>query len=532
MNLRNYNIYFHTHTISGIIISLVMYVIFFAGSFAFFKSQVSHWQHNNPDRPLVKEVDYDRMLDSVGREFNLYGREVSFYSDPHSSTVYFYGSQSKDTLVKGEALYFDIDASTFNRQKGVYEEAYDLGEFLYRLHFLAQIPYPYGYFIAGAVAFILLFAILTGILVHWQKIVSNFYVFRPWEKLKTLWTDLHTALGVISLPFMLLFAVTGAYFLINIPLFNDPVLKYRFGGNADSLTAVAGGEGHNVPFNQEKMDRAISFNEFAGKARQIWGPEAVVNHVEAINYGDRSMQVHVAGIVDPSEKFAGGGELVFDAASGAVLERRDPDAPLTYSEISTEVLTRLHFASYGGMATKFLYFLLGISGCFVVVSGVMIWLVARDKTSVPEYKRKFNSWLVNIYLAVSLAMLPVTAAAFIAVKFNPEGGMYFIYKFYFIAWLLVSLPLVIRKNIYKTNRDTLLAGAVIGYLVPVVNGFLTGNWFWKSFRTGYHDVFLIDALWILVASIALFAWRRVVSKEVHGKGIKRGRGGFEPPTSQ
>jgi uncharacterized iron-regulated membrane protein len=44
MNLRRYNIYFNTHTISGIIICAILYVIFFAGSFSFFKNEINAWQ--------------------------------------------------------------------------------------------------------------------------------------------------------------------------------------------------------------------------------------------------------------------------------------------------------------------------------------------------------------------------------------------------------------------------------------------------------------------------------------------------------
>ena len=46
MNIRRYNIYFHTHTISGIIICALLYVIFFAGSFTFFREEISAWQKN------------------------------------------------------------------------------------------------------------------------------------------------------------------------------------------------------------------------------------------------------------------------------------------------------------------------------------------------------------------------------------------------------------------------------------------------------------------------------------------------------
>lgn len=36
---------------------------------------------------------------------------------------------------------------------------------------------------------------------------------------------------------------------------------------------------------------------------------------------------------------------------------------------------------------------IGIISCFIIISGILIWLVARDKKSVAEKKRKFNAWI-------------------------------------------------------------------------------------------------------------------------------------------
>ena len=117
---------------------------------------------------------------------------------------------------------------------------------------------------------------------------------------------------------------------------------------------------------------------------------------------------------------------------------------------------------------------------------------ARDKKSTEPRKRKFNDWLTNIYLSICLSMYPVTALAFVVVKFYPDGGMNFIYKVYFWSWLALSTVLAIRKNNYKTNRDCLLLGSIAGLLIPVSNGIVSGNWIWHSFKSRYHDILLVD----------------------------------------
>ncbi len=519
MNLRNYNIYFHTHTISGIIVTALLYVIFFAGSFAFFKSEISNWQKGTPDdRSLLQATNYNNLADSLDQQYHLYGRDLSFYFNEHARQIRVSLSASKDTLnPAGKKRHF-FSFDPVSRKALKYEEGYDLGEFLYRLHFLApvngvaKLGFPLGYYIAGTVAAMFLFALITGLLLHWEKIVSNFYLFRPWEKLKTVWTDLHTALGVISFPFLLVFSITGAYFLITSVLFMPPAVQFGYGGNQDSLYADMGYKEHTYDFKNTPAPVTVHFNAYLDSAYARWGKEVKIQSLEVQNYGDRNMHVIVNGAVGYSKKLTSKGFLVYNVESGKLLEQRHPMSDNTYADVADNLLYVLHFGSFGGFAVKILYFLLGICGCIVIISGVLIWHKARDKKSTSEHKRKFNNWLTHIYLAICLSMYPVTAAAFIVFKIFPDRGMGFTYRVYFWSWLIVAVLPLLRRDSYKTNRDCLLAGSLLGFLVPVANGMVSGNWIWVSFKHRYHDILLIDMFWLLFATGTLLCWRLMIKK--------------------
>lgn len=516
MKLRNYNIYFHTHTISGIIISLILYVIFFAGSFAFFKPEISSWQNNTPNNQVQKDqIDFNRILDTIGQDMNLYGRDISIFMKDRTRRMIVSVTPSKDSTVKGSGGYFYMDAKNYTNED--YTESYDLGEFLYRLHFLAPLNVigprgvPVGYYVAGGVAFIFLFAIITGVLVHWQKIVSNFYQFRPWEKLKTLWTDIHTALGVITLPFLFIFAVTGAYYLISYPLFTTPAAKYEYAGNMDSLFTATNPNMQTYTFQGKPLETQADLDYYF-KDGQKQLKNAAVNSMVIHHYGDQSMHLQVSA-ANRKENFSGTSFVNYEVASGKIIEQRNIDESPSYGQTVDDLVYTLHFGSFGGTITRVLYFLLGIAGCIVIISGVMIWLVARDKKNIPEKKRRFNAWLANIYLSIATSMYPVTAAAFIAVKLHPDGGQSFIYSFYFWTWLAISLLLIIRKNNYKTNRDCLLSGSLIGIAIPVVNGFVTGNWIWNSWANHYYDILLIDVFWLITAICTFITWILIIKKQ-------------------
>ncbi|WP_444660175.1 PepSY-associated TM helix domain-containing protein [Flavobacterium columnare] len=514
MNNRNYNIYFHTHTVSGIVISVVLFVIFFAGSFSFFKEEISNWERN--ESPVLHQkvtFNAEILLDSISKKYRLQGRTISFWQHSNDAKKISVSLEaSKDSLASKEdkeSQYFSLDTQTF--KTATYEESYSLGEFLYRLHFLAQIPYPVGYYLSGFVALFFLFAIVTGVLLHWQKIVSNFYLFRPKEKLKTMWTDAHTSLGILGLPFQFVYAVTGAFFMIKLVIV-APVVFALYDGNQDKLYQDL--EYSTVPYEYKKtpLKAPYHIHELVADAKTKWN-DFDVTEIKIENYGDVNMYLTIGGQLSANQKFTGNGELVYKVATGKVVKEKDPYTQTTYLDGVKNVLFRIHFGDYGGYALKIISFVLGIITCFVIISGVMIWLVARDKKNIPEKKRRFNRRVVRIYLAVCLSMYPITALTFIVCKLFYPLGQSGIYTFYFVGWLLLTVFFIVKRNDAFTNKYCLLSGSILGFLIPIANGIVSGNWFWNSFINNRIHLFFVDVFWIVLASISLYVGIKLNKKD-------------------
>ena len=535
MNIRNYNIYFNTHTISGIIICALLYVIFFAGSFSFFRDEISAWQKGTSYTAYKSDgINYDVLLDSLSKEMNLQGRDITFYMHQNGARSYVNVSASLDSVVNkqndltakstknkpvkgrrggGDTKYFNYDFVT--KEAGDYTKSYDLAEFLYRLHFLAQlneVPIkvgiaPFGYLIAGITAFIFLFALITGLLLHWDKIVSNFFIFRPFSKWKTVWTDMHTALGVIGFPFQFLYAVTGIFLIINAVL-ALPFGKLLYNGDTDKMYEDLG---YSRTFKYEYMYSPLSqikpISEYIAMADERW-PDAHIHRLSIKNYGDESM--HVLMELEPrfTENFSGSGILNVRAADGEVVLSKSPHIDATYMDKIKSLIYRLHFGDYGGYPLKLVYFVLGIMGCLVITSGILIWLVARDKNNVIPRKRKFNNWMANFFMAICLSMFPVTAFTFIVVKLYGHADQSFIYHTFFWSWLALSLCYTLRKSIKRTNLETLLIGSILSLVLPIVNGIISNNWIWNTVKRQHVDILMVDALWILIGVVGLIAYVR------------------------
>tara|TARA_R110002020_G_scaffold91560_3_gene222481 strand:+ start:100575 stop:102143 length:1569 start_codon:yes stop_codon:yes gene_type:complete len=512
MDNRTYNIFFHTHTISGIIISAVLYVLFFTGSLSFFRDEIINWERNESVYKKIAPGHLDIALDSIANTYDLYGRDISINWPSAERRMNVSLGSSKDTLAtdaQKAGAFFYMDTET--HQNFTYVDSYSLGEFLYRLHFLAQIPYPIGYYLSGFIAFFFLFAIITGILVHWDKIVQNFYVFRPMAKLKTLWTDAHTGLGVIGLPFQFVYAVTGAFFMIKLVVVAPAVMVLYEGDQVKLYDELE----YNPPtyaMQHQRSEALASVDGLVAMTTAQWD-DFQPTRVQLLNYGDQSMKVLVEGETAYSSQFTGTGKILYDGVTGNLISKKDPYVETTYLDVVKNLLYRLHFGDYGGYALKLISLLLGLISCFVIISGVMIWLVARDKKHISETKRTFNRILVRLYLASCLGMYPLTALTFIMVKVLGRSGMDFLYPFYFWGWLLLTILLMLKKSNGFIIRFTLLWGSILALFVPMANGIQSGNWFWKTFAAGQLDIFIVDAIWIGLAITGFFIYAHIVKKE-------------------
>ncbi len=568
MNLRRYNIYFNTHTISGIIICAILYVIFFAGSFSFFKNEINAWQKNESDKGgTYRNIVFDHLLDSIGQIKELKGRDIAFYMQHNGHASYVNIGTSQDTLVANKAkalaakkeleekknrkanveegkkkkrgrgrrgaedsMYFTYDLAT--KKPSDYSDGYTMGEFLYRLHFLAplnqigiNIGRPFGYTLAGLVSFIFLFALISGLMLHWDKIKSNFFVFRPGNKWKTVWTDMHTALGVIGFPYQFMYALTGIVLIVNSVLI-IPFSKYLYDGKEDEVYAALGyNDNTKYTYLYQPLTTAFNMGDFLDKVEKKW-PNSHMNRIFIKNYGDKSMHVVALYDADIDKNFAGSGRLIYRVADDKILFEKSAAENGSYLDYMKGFIYRLHLADFGGYPVKIIYFVLGIMGCFVIISGILIWLVARDKNNIPKRKRIFNFWAANVFMASCLTMFPVTAMTFIAVKLAPKVDQPFIFHMYFYSWLVLGVFYILRRNIGKTNLETLLIGSILSLAVPIVNGIKTGNWIWVTYRSGAKDILLVDLLWLSLGIIGLLIFKKMLhaAKQESEKNKKVTRG--------
>src|SRR5690606_33432158 len=103
-----------------------------------------------------------------------------------------------------------------------------VAQFIDVLH--QQVGLPFSHAVAmpimGAIALLYAIAIVSGIVVLLPSLVSDLFAMRVGRNVKRMWLDLHNVLGVMSLPFHLVMALTSVVFAFHDQFYDAQSLTF------------------------------------------------------------------------------------------------------------------------------------------------------------------------------------------------------------------------------------------------------------------------------------------------------------------
>ncbi|MEM0941108.1 MAG: PepSY-associated TM helix domain-containing protein [Bacteroidota bacterium] len=498
---KNYNVLFHTHTVAGIVISFALFVIFYAGSFALFRNEITQWENADLRQPIQENFDLDTALMKIDSVYglNYYKNTNIFPPSEESPVMYVYGAFNKtDTTTERMAAYI----SPINMHiQDVKEPLTTVGNTIYFLHYFRQIP-VIGLYLSGFVALFFLFAIVTGLLIHWRNLLTKFYAFIKEGKWKTIWTNAHTVLGVIGLPFQMIYAITGAFFGLLI-LILLPVTFLLYEGDQEKLVNKVNPAAALEVDKDAPSYEHFSLTELRKNINHMY-PEHHVRSVLVRNYGKEDAlafwRIDGKGILSS-------GSLAMRLKDGEVLEKYSiiPDKR-NYSYSVIDFITKLHFGSFGGYTMRIIYFILAMITCFMIISGVLIWRTARDNNKYTLKQRLFHHIITKWYLAICLSMFPAFAVLFLSNKLIPidlENRVDLVNKIFFLSWLVLTIVGLFWNKYSQQNRNYLIMGGFLSLLIPMVDGIVTGGWVWNTWKP-HPWVSYIDLFWFFAGVISLY----------------------------
>ncbi|MET0506464.1 MAG: PepSY-associated TM helix domain-containing protein, partial [Luteibacter sp.] len=223
------------HTWTGLLAGFALFVAFYAGALTMFHEEIDTWAVPRAEMARADALDRaHRMLAGIVAKHPAAAESIGVtYPAGHPSHEVAAYWMEKDGTWKTQAL-------EDNGARDAEDHEHGLADFVYELHYDLGIP-AIGIYLMGVVSVIYGLALLTGLLIHLPNLVREMFALRPGHNLKRLWQDAHNVIGILSLPFHIIFAITGALLcltLVMLVAFNTVAFDGKLMGAFERMTSA------------------------------------------------------------------------------------------------------------------------------------------------------------------------------------------------------------------------------------------------------------------------------------------------------
>jgi len=494
------------HSWLGLIISAVLFVVFFAGSLSLFRAEITQWSMQ-PHFSVSQgaPLPLSEILASAVAGVPFDAKEHLTVRTPEEHMPY-YRAYIDVEHQPGEEdhLAFFIDPVTGEKITEI--DSFFLADFIYDLHIDLNIPA--GKYVVGFVCLFFFFALTSGIFIHARKLISNFFKYRSKDSARSKLLDMHNVVGVMSLPFTLMYAISGLIFNLVI-IYQIAFALVLYKGDQQALLDDAGYqevivEWSDVEWQQPKIDSLMQ------QTTEKYG--TTPKFIRIYNYGDDSavIQFFGAGQNSLTDKY----EITYQVKDEKVLFTKDLDNPNSLV-IGLYTISKLHFGNYAGFDLRILYFVLGIGVCSLIVTGNLLWIEKRSRQrnqsfTTLKFVRNFTLWS-------SGGVVLATAIAFVSERLLPaefaNRETFMVYSFV-AALLLTAITLIFNHNKKHFLGHLLILTAGLLALVIVLDWLMFAKNITLLWQQGIYTIVGTQVGLAIMAIIFAFSGRKLAGNNV------------------
>ena len=462
-------VYKDVHIWIGIVCGLMLFIAFYAGAVTMFEQPLQRWA-TPPTQlaPAPPLEDAERLLAAAvaahPEAAKRYRIVVAPTPEQPARVVWATrGERPRELIEFGASFAPDGSLQVEKLRKAPAAGLVD------RMHQFVGLPLPDGIarYLMGAVALAYAVALLSGLIVLLPTIVKDVFALRAGKNIKRMWLDAHNALGIFSLPFHLVIALTSVVFAFHDP-FYDTQGKLLYGGEIDW------GEHEEAPTGGAPLPAS----ELLARANaQLPGFEVFTftflreedGHLEAgvtgldVRHGTRArtyMRTHL------------------DPYSGTV-DTHDLPGHMAGWDEAVNAFFALHFGSYGGNPVRWLYVLMGLAGAMLFYTGNLLWVESRrrKRKGAETVAQKRSAWVLGcLTVGVALGSVAGISATIAAAKWLPArvADLEFWHQAIYYAVFFASVGWALLRGVGRGAVELLWACALLTLAIPLSS--LAGLW--------------------------------------------------------
>lgn len=489
------------HTWSGLLVGWVLFLIFIAGTAAYWRVELTRWMQPEAGLPAAAPVALEQAQRFLARNAPDAQRwSIELPGNRSSTTAVSWQPQGAEERRRGQRNPYQ--AMLDNKGEPVQVRETRGGNFFYRLHFdLHYVPVLWARWLVCFCTMFMLVAIVSGVITH-KKIFTDFFTLRRGKGQRS-WLDGHNALAVLSLPFHLMITYTGLITLMT--LYMPWAVDANFGGGRDAFFAEL------FPRTEKVQASGIAATppalaDVLRRAELQW-QDGRAGSVQLENPGDAAMRITVRR--QSGDRIADADQpLTFDASGELV----DAAGARSAAVVTRDGMIGLHAARFAPTVMRWLFFVSGIAGTLMVATGLVLWTVKR-RAQLPDPQCPHLGFRIVERLNIGfVAGLPVAMLAFLwgnrLLPLDVSNRSDAEVQVFFYAWALCLLHAMLRTPRRAWVEQLAFAGA-LALSLPVFNVVIWHGGLFAAVTAGDGAKAGVDLALLTLGASLLWAARKV-----------------------
>ncbi len=440
-------VYREVHSWAGILCSLFLFIAFYAGALSMFEETIQRWASPPLKQAHITPIgDTQALIDrvvaehpSAGKNFNivlqsspdkpgrLHWEEREPGADDHALPTNFYA----DLTEEGELLIRKEQASPVAQLIDTLHQQVDI-----------LIDHELAMPITGIVSALYALALISGVIILLPTLLKDLFALRLGGKVKRMWLDVHNLLGVFSLPFHIVMALTAVVFALHDQFYGSQMVSIH----ADKKVPMEG-----PPAVAPPRDNAPFYPiEDLVKKLKTTAPEftpEILNYRQTRGPAPKQMLFVMGKNPKHHASRPRHGIVLLDAYNGEILSTEYMPGEQEILQATVSSFFALHFGNYGGAITQWIYFILGLGGAFLFYSGNLLWIEAKRRQNRKKPGFRSDNFLYRLSVGVCLGCIAGISAVLATAKLAPDvvekipahyNGLYYIFFFICVGWAFLK----------------------------------------------------------------------------------------------
>lgn len=390
------NVVFKVHTWLGIHLFLILALLSITGTLLIYSHQIDALlvggKRIDPASAGEARPTYGQLYDQA----RLYAPDAVITKIVDAPSDWIAGSGTMWAPGKGQRkIWFGGENGAVTHESGPYDfytvvrELHD--SFLTRQHIG-------GIIVCTASLFILIF-LITGAITY-RRFWRGFFRWPSRKRGRRMfWSDVHRLTAVWSLPFLLIIALTGVYYLL------DRLVAFQYQNIEFELLSE---REESIPnaFDGSALDKAIAIAEKANPGLEV---------KEARIPGQPQEGLLLFGESDVLLTSAESNRVLIDPATLEIVDQI-PAQDLNAAHRVASIADHLHFGTFGGAITKLVWAAFGIVSTILFFAGAMVYAsrIATPETTGSAASRVWSASILTKvgYSAFFLGIVAVALLRF------------------------------------------------------------------------------------------------------------------------